>query len=200
MSDPTNIAGTEVRLLVERPDGWSVLPVHPDAPSVLLVGADKVSLHSAVRQNVGDVGEGLLLEVVAGALSPRLLAVPHAGQGRLHVNGQPAPVVALLRAKDVFYFEHSDAAFHVTTFHRVRIGQADPSQVGKECPVCRSALTAESRVLTCPCGTGIHLADDEAGLRCALAIRSCPACGRKIELEDSYSFLPEGFPPEEVAA
>ena len=159
------------------PDGVSILRVD-EAPKV----------HSEPLELPDK--ELILEPVFARDKAPRL-ALVNAGNGQLWVNGAPASRFSLLREKDQFHFADS-CAFHVTIFHRPKIGPAPVDKIGKTCSICLAPFTDDPSAVCygCPCGTLLHLSDPR-GLECARAVNECPHCKQPIALKPGYAWLPD---------
>jgi hypothetical protein len=108
---------------------------------------------------------------------------------RLRVNGQPLPPVSLLDVKD--QLQVGEHLLHVTLLSRPSIGPPPHEAIGKECPVCRVAFTAETTVYVCPgCSTPMHCEGPER-LECVHLSSECPVCNAPVVMEQGYSYLPE---------
>ena len=134
----------------------------------------------------------VLVEPVRPQRQPKLL-LSHNGRNGIYVNGLPAPRFLLLKEKDVLRLNEA-YLLHVCVYNQPLIGPAGAGLVGKECPVCRVALTAASRCYVCAaCGAAMHLEESDEGLQCARlrAQSGCPACQRPLVLIPGYSYFPE---------
>jgi hypothetical protein len=165
----------------------------PDGVSYLSLGeAGELQIAPAATPEQSD-GRQLLLEPI-GTGQPQLLLVWPAGEQVL-VNGKAAPQLCVLGERDHFQFG-DDHVLHVVVYNRPKIGPPSAGSVGKECPVCRTILNADTRVYACvKCGTEIHLEEDETPsetqLECALLVSQCPACAAPIEWVAGYAWQPE---------
>jgi hypothetical protein len=110
----------------------------------------------------------------------------------LTLNGERAPLVAVLKERDQFQLGHA-FNFHVAVLHQPRIGPPPAEVIGKPCPVCLVAFAAEARCYVCPCGRVLHLEGEpheENKLQCARVHTECPGCHRPIVLTEGFSGLP----------
>lgn len=135
-----------------------------------------------------------VIEPVSAAAQPQLVLV-NQGLSSLRINGQPAPLVALLAEKDQLQLASGGPVLHVTLYHRPRVGPPPEEFLGKECPVCRLALAADTTVYICGCGAAIHLEGEEKSaderLECLKFSPDCPICSSPIVLSRGYSYVPE---------
>jgi hypothetical protein len=166
----------------------TVVPV-PETPCRVFLAASESD--PAATDSDQDFQSPVIEPVRNQQRQPRLLMV-QPELGRALVNGLPAPRVAVLKEKDIVCW-NDEVSFHVTIFHRPKIGDPAPEAQGRECPVCRVPIEEKSRIYTCPCGVTYHCEDDRPdGLECAaLRAPSGCTCGRPIVLQEGYSFLPE---------
>jgi DNA-directed RNA polymerase subunit RPC12/RpoP len=165
-----------------------VLEVPSEGPSCLVVGED-----GAPRvMRCGDAPDGaLVIEPILAGTNPELLLVSRPGR-RPQVNGQPAPLVALLSERDQVQVS-DEIVLHVTTYHQPRIGPPAADQIGRTCPVCRTAITKKTTmVYACwRCGAPMHL-EGKDRLDCARVVSACPSCSKaRILLEAQYTSFPE---------
>jgi hypothetical protein len=136
---------------------------------------------------------GLALEAVGSRGQDHLLIVSPADHpGRC--NGQPLPRLALLAVKD--QLQLGDFLLHVTLFHRPRLGPPPADFVGRECPVCRLAITPQTRIFICPhCDTPLHCEGEDRPkderLECVYLGSECPTCHRALVLQEGYAYFPE---------
>lgn len=141
----------------------------------------------------GSPALAVLEPVLTQQHNPRLL-ITSLGNHRVRINGRVAPRFAVARERDVIQAGNG-VPLHVTIHSTPPIGPVPPGQIGKECPVCRVAFTADCRCYTCVCGATMHCEDDktEDGLQCAQLRSSagCPACKRPLIMVEGYSYLPE---------
>ncbi len=139
------------------------------------------------------IPDGIALEAVASQGQDHLLIVTPSGHsGRC--NGQPLPRLALLTVKD--QLQLGDHLLHVTLFHRPRLGSPPADFVGRECPVCRLAITPETRIFICPyCDTPLHCEGEDRPkderLECVYLGSECPMCHRALVLQEGYAYFPE---------
>jgi len=167
--------------------GPEVVDVPADGPSCLVVGQD--GKPRCVRPADAPADAPLVEPVTAGS-QPELVLVSRAGR-RVRVNGQPAPLVALVGDRDQVQLSE-DLILHVTTYHEPRIGPPSDKEVGRTCPVCRTVITPQSTVYVCwCCGAPMHL-EGEGRLDCARVVSECANCrGAKVLLKSQYTSLPE---------
>ena len=166
-----------------------VLDVQWGAPSGLVVGEDGVPRLVPAADAPDDA---VLIEPVLAGPQPELLMVSRGGP-RLRVNGQPAPLVALLAERDQLQLSE-DLILHVATYHEPRIGRPSPDQVSRVCPLCRVVIAPTTIVYTCwACGLPMHLEGDGLDkLDCARAVKTCANCRTaRIILEPQYASFPE---------
>jgi hypothetical protein len=167
--------------------GPEVLDVPSDGPSYLVVGPDGAP---RVVGGEGAPEDAFLIEPVLAGSQPELLLVSRPDH-RARINGQPAPLVALLAERDQVHLPQG-VTLHVTTYHQPRIGPPAAGQVGRTCPVCRTAITAKTTVYTCwHCGLPMHL-EGADGLDCARVARECLNCTQaRVILKPQYTSFPE---------
>jgi hypothetical protein len=192
---------TEFHLLVEpltsddrgtrKQSPFSSVPVPRHAARL---SVDPLRGHTLVHLNSENLDKSIVLESVTMGPRPVLVMLcPEAGQVR--VNGQIASRVVLLREKDQFQVQSAPFVFHVTFYHRSRLGPAPPELAGKECPVCRGEIEQNTTVYTCPCGAVIHCIGEEKPpeerLECLKLSTDCPVCGMSVVLTRGYSYVPE---------
>ena len=164
-----------------------ILVVPSDGPSGLVAGIDGAPRLVPLGEAPADAA---VVEPVLAGPQPELLMVSRGGP-RLRVNGQPAPLVALLAERDQLQLSE-DLILHVATYHEPRIGRPSPDQVGRVCPLCRTVIGPKTTVYTCwACGTPMHLEGPDK-LDCARAVKSCANCQTaRIILEPQYTSFPE---------
>ena len=127
-----------------------------------------------------------------GGRSRLLLLTPTSLRARL--NGQAAPIVALLRVGDQLQLD-ARAILHVTEYRGAGAVSPSPELVGSPCGVCRLPLTAETSVYICGgCGLPLHLEGppkpESDRLECAL-FGDCPSCGTEVRTASGLVWLPE---------
>lgn len=110
----------------------------------------------------------------------------------LRVNGLPAPRPAVLEVGDQILTDR--AVLHVSRYRSPALGAPPAALVGRECPVCRTAVAADSRVLVHECGEPIHLepesVPEERRLECA-SLGDCPSCNAPVGLEEGLVWMPD---------
>ena len=146
--------------------------------------ARKPARKSALRlEPIECDGERALLASVSPAPGTRL---------RVRRNGLPLPPVAVLHAGDEL-FVGDGAPLLVTEYRRPRVETPTGRLLEQDCGLCRLRLTRETRVLVHKCGVALHLepetTPEEERLVCATA-GDCPSCGRPVETEEGYTWLP----------
>jgi hypothetical protein len=130
------------------------------------------------------------MEPVRGRAGESRLLLLAPEEAELVVNERRQRGVALLKERDQFRWV--DETFHVAIFHRPQIGPCPADKVGKECPLCRVPLTADTRCYVCACGAAFHHEEDEQkGLLCVTTLSACPVCSRPVRLKEGYSYTPE---------
>jgi hypothetical protein len=120
----------------------------------------------------------------------RLLAIFRAHSDP-HVNGAPAPRVAVLSPGDFFQWAPGFGGFRVALFSKPQVGPPPSAVLGKPCPVCRVPFAATATCVSCLCGVVLHCEPDEKeGLQCAQLRRECPVCKRPVVLTEGYVYPP----------
>jgi hypothetical protein len=168
----------------------------PDRPSYLTTnsaGAPRLSPEPRPR------GNSLVVEPLYDGAQPKLLLLTLSpGGAPAQVNGRPAPRVAVLSVADQIRFDVY--LLHVTSYNRPRIdpvANADPDDPGR-CPMCSLPFEDGDVVYTCSnCPGRLHMkskprGEQEEVLRCATFVRECPSCKNPIDLEEGWSFVPDG--------
>jgi hypothetical protein len=174
-----------------RPAGGDlpILSVAPGVSYLTVVPGELPRLEHAPTSR----GMAFALEAVGSRGQDQLLLISPAGHaGRC--NGQPLPRLALLAVKD--QLQLGDHLLHVTLFHRPRLGPSPTDFVGRECPVCRLAITPETRIFICPhCETPLHCEGEDRPkderLECVYLGSECPMCHRALVLQEGYAYFPE---------
>jgi hypothetical protein len=187
MPDPFRCGASEMR---DGAADASILKVL-DEPAYVLVAADgtaRIVADGGDRVSEGDRSDpAWRVEAVSNGAHRELLLLS-SPRHRARLNGQAAPLVAL--AEDQDQIELAGAVLHVFIYHAVSIGPPSEANIGRECPVCRSAFTAASTVYTCwCCDRALHL-EGEGALDCARLTSACPLCHRPIRLEQGYAHDP----------
>src|SRR6516162_4587722 len=98
----------------------------------------------------------------------------------VRINAAPAPRVTVLRIGDWVRLS-AGLLLRVALYNRPAIGPPGPELLGKECPVCRVPLSAETTVYVCAsCGAGLHCEGpdhaEQERLECARICSACPRC------------------------
>jgi hypothetical protein len=161
-------------------------------PGVWHLGADADGRPCLLAGTPADPDAAPVLEAVGAGRSQRLMLLNPAGP-RPRVNGQPPPRVALLNVKD--QLQLGDWVLHVTMVNRPQVGTPPAEVIGKECPVCRFPIAADTTVYVCHgCGTPLHCEGEEKGadrLECVHLGSECPVCNAPIVMKAGYVYLPE---------
>jgi len=128
--------------------------------------------------------------VVAG----RAVALVHCPRAlSVRVNGGPAGSLLLLHAGDELQLDC--AVLHAVEFVRCVPGPPAPQHVGRICGVCRTPVSAATRIYVHSCQAVMHLECEptpaDQRLECALLTDTCPVCERSISLQSGYLELPE---------
>jgi hypothetical protein len=201
-------SGQQFHLVIDSPDLSGITPGYPVGPAArgsafpkvdVPVGLSYLSAVAGCPKLAADMPPSMkavfVLETVTRLHQPQLLLISPANL-RARVNGQPAPRVAVLRVKDQIQVR-PDYLLHVTLYNRPVIGPPPATAVGKECPICRGRLTADTTVYLCPgCATFVHCEGEEKGgerLECVHLSSNCPVCGAAVELQEGYAYIPEFF-------
>ena len=178
-------AAQQLHLLVEAAAAQSPVPVEPGTAYVL-TGGSRPGLSASAA---GGSAEATAVESFLDQHGrPRLLLLNPA-RSRARINGQLAPLMAVLKEKDFVQFPEGFAA-HVSVLHRPRIGVPAPELLGRVCPVCRVKFIADTKCYHCACGVALHCEDSAEGLQCVQTRKEC-ACGRPIILQEQFTYLPE---------
>ena len=173
LADP---GATAVPLSVAVPQGATNLTITDEGLAVLVAEAPD------------DGSPSWRVEALHHEAQPQLLVVS-TQQHRLTVNGQPAPVVTLLRPGD-----HVQTAaggeFFLALYDEPRIGPPAPLSVGQECLLCRVRFEKTSTVYRCwYCDTHFHL-EGADGLDCGRVTSECLHCQKPVRLERGFSHYP----------
>lgn len=154
-------------------------PAVATASSVRPIALEMLDRPDAAR--IGSPGGAALLAAVPESLGARL-------------NGLPAPPLALLQPGDRLEVP-GGPVLHLLLHVRPEIGPPPPAAVGTACPVCRTPVTAETRVYLCRCGAAIHAEDASRPaaerLECALLSTLCAACQQPIHRQEITIGAPE---------
>lgn len=141
-------------------------------------------------------GAGVRLEPIeVEGVETLLVAAPR--RLRVRVNGLPAPAIALLRVGDQLRIG-TWPVLHVSAYRRARIEPASGELLGRNCGLCRTALTEGTTVVVHECGVSFHLDAPTGGggepLSCATIAGDCPSCGKPVRTEDGWAWHPEERP------
>ena len=174
---------------------YSFLSVPIDGPTCLGLSKDGRPTLSANTPQLQ--GQMCYLESVYHSDRVQLIFLyPADSRNQVHglkLNGQPAPLVALLGMGD--QLQLGSHVLHVTVYNQPAIGPASSEVVGQECIYCRVPIAAEDLVYHCRCGAALHCESGEADpaadrLQCAQNVSVCPACQESIHLEEGYLYAP----------
>jgi hypothetical protein len=169
------VPATETRRRLEVPVGGPSLLTLTDPPQVL--PEVPTGQGAAVLEPVRHEGRSYLTMVL-----------PH--NHLVRVNSAPAPRVTVLRIGDWVRLDDG-LLLRVALYNRPAIGPPGPELLGKECPLCRVPLSAETTVYVCgSCGAGMHCEglerDEQDRLECARIGSTCPRCSTPINLTEGY--------------
>jgi hypothetical protein len=107
------------------------------------------------------------------------------------VNGLPMSGLAVLSSGDSLVVVPG-CLCHVTERFRPHVGSPPEELVGKKCPFCSLAITAQTRIGVCRCGAPYHhetaeshpeIAEEDR-LCCFTRARACLACSRELTSEE----------------
>jgi len=139
-----------------------------------------------------DMQEVFVEPIDFGRKAVLLLITP--ARSRAWVNGLPAPRVAVIRECDCVRLPGATHVLYLCLFNSSAVGPPPPDAVGRNCPVCRTPVKADTCVYCCSsCGRVYHMEDEaesESALQCAQLISRCE-CGREVLTEPGYGSLPE---------
>ena len=173
-------------------EGWEHLEV-PSGPCILTVtrgGAPRILGAPPRAQGA----TSLLLEAVRHRGQDRLLVV-RKGEASTRLNGLLGPRIAFLRVGDQLH-PGRGPLLHLSQEVPSRVQAPDEEHLGQECPICRVAFSARSRVYRCPCGQPMHDETEETAegepLECALLTSTCYHCGARVRRAGGLLYVPEG--------
>jgi hypothetical protein len=189
--DPLGLAGEPAARPEKRPAAADLAALYVPAGVSYLTVAPGGAPQLARQPPTG--GDAFALEPVSSHGQDHLLIVSPAHEPA-RCNGQSLPRLALLAVKD--QLQLGDHLLHVTLFHRPRLGPPPADFLGRECPVCRLAVVAETRIFICPhCDTPLHCEGEDKPkdqrLECVYLGSECPTCRRPVVLQEGYAYLPE---------
>jgi len=157
-------------------------------PARLAWDAAQPALLPVTGAELAEFGLGPWLEPVAGRGSHQRLLLVTEPTRPARVNGLRAPRVTLLNAGDRLHFDDS-CTFRVAIYYRPRLEIVSSTLSGIACPICTIPLKEGDHCFLCPCGTPLHLAEDESAeqaLACARMAVECPRCLRPIQMTPGY--------------
>jgi hypothetical protein len=163
------------------------LPV-PSDPQFLLVDPSGVPRFSLVADGSND--DIVLLESAPRGPFPfPSLVLLSIGDTRVRVNGDRAPVVAVLRERDCVQI--GDEVFHVALRVSPSIIPVGGSPLeGQECPICSTRFKPMQLAYVCPfCDTPMH-AGGEGGLDCMNHTSDCRGCRRDVIRRETVTSFP----------
>ena len=112
---------------------------------------------------------------------------------RVRHNGQRALPVTLLSLRDELHIDGHD--YFVSARRGDSVGRPEERHLGTQCPFCRVAIQADTRVWSCSCGAALHHEDEgwpeEQRLECATLASVCPNCQGDIEFGQGLEWEPE---------
>jgi hypothetical protein len=186
---PTNL---EFHLVIDPEPAKGASGYIPVPAGAVQLAASPLGLVPLVEQDI----DGIVLEPITRDHQNFLMLKSH-GEERLRLNGQPAPIIAILAERDHLQLD-DETGLHLTLFHRPRIEPPAPELIGKPCPVCLTPFTSDPPTLVyyCPrCNGATHCEGSdqpsEDRLECIQLSPTCPLCGEPVVMTQGYSWKPE---------
>lgn len=111
------------------------------------------------------------------------------------LNGLRVGPVVILKTKD--HLRVRDARdLYVSVLHKPAPGPAEAAEVGCECLICRTPITANQTIFRCTnCSAAMHAGAPERNahdrLECAVAASDCPRCRLPLVREERFEYVPD---------